>query len=56
MTPPNFFVDKTTGWLRAGWGLDLPLDEYVQLPAHLFGFREQPKTTRRPSPRRPVAA
>ena len=43
MTPPNFFVDKATGWLTAGWGLDLPRDQHVQLPARLFGFREQPE-------------
>ena len=49
MTPPNLFVDKTTGWLHAGWGLDLDRAEHVQLPARLFGFREQPVESERPA-------
>jgi hypothetical protein len=40
VTPPNIFIDRTTGWLRAGWRLELPADEYIRMAPHIFGFRD----------------
>jgi hypothetical protein len=38
--PLNYFIDIKAGWLRAGWNLQLPSDEYIQLPASWFERRK----------------